>query len=55
MEKVDNGWLDGKVTRCSPWSNVVELWLSLEREREMVEGDDEDKLMEDIFYIRRRN
>jgi len=21
----------------------------------MVEGDDEDKLMEDIFYIRRRN
>jgi len=31
MEKVDNGWLDGKVTRCSPWSNVVELWLSLHR------------------------
>ena len=41
-ENDDDGWLGGRVIR---WSNVVELWLSLERGREMVE---DDRLIEDM-------
>lgn len=33
----DDEWLAGKLTRCSPWSNAVELWLSLHQKHQIIE------------------